>query len=67
MNYSKKTNNSEVRTKLRNENLYYWQIADALGVCENTFCRMLRHELPEEEKQKILEIIDQVAKGEVKA
>ena len=41
-----------------------WQIADALGINDGNFSRKLRKELPEEEKSKILAIIDQLTKEE---
>lgn len=67
MNYSKNPNNSEIRAKIRKAGLTQWQIADALGVCENTFCRMLRYELPEEKKKEILALIDGITNKEVTA
>lgn len=40
-----------------------WQIADALGISDSAFSRKLRKELPQEEKDKILAVIEQLAKG----
>ena len=35
-----------------------WQVADLLGVHENTVFRRLRHEMPEEEQQRIAALIE---------
>lgn len=40
-----------------------WQIAERVGVAEATFSRKLRHELPEQERQNILSIIDELAQA----
>ena len=37
-----------------------WQVAGALGITDGNFSRKLRYELPDAEKQKIFEIIDQL-------
>jgi hypothetical protein len=39
-------------------------VAEACGVNDGNFSRKLRKELPQEEKQNILEIIDRLAAGE---
>lgn len=41
-----------------------WQIADELGILDSNLSRKLRHELPPEEKKKILGIINKLAGGE---
>ena len=41
----------------------FWQIAEVLGVHENTLSRRLRSELPQEELERILSIIDDLSKG----
>ena len=41
-----------------------WQLAEKLGIHEGTLSRKLRHELPEEEKNKILALIDEIAEKE---
>ncbi len=35
-----------------------WQVADMLGISEQTLCRMMRYDLPEEEQQKIASVIE---------
>lgn len=54
--------NIEVRNAAGGYGLKLWQVADALGMNDSAFSRKLRKELPQEEKEKILEIIDRLAK-----
>lgn len=52
--------NIEIRTKVKNYRVYYWEIADYLGITPETLSRKLRHELSEEKKQEINAAIDTV-------
>ena len=54
---SKLDNNVEVRAAIQNKKLRYWQVAERLGISENTFYRRLRKELSEDEKKKVLATI----------
>ena len=56
--------NEEIRRKIGANGLKQWQIAEAMGMKDGNFSRKLRTELSEEEKQKILSIIEKVANGE---
>ena len=56
----KKLSNSDVRTKARENGVRLWEIADKLGISEPTITRKLRHELPADEKQRILAVIDEI-------
>ena len=49
--------NQQIRLAARGAGIPLWRLAEALGVSEPTMTRKLRHELPEEEKQRILAII----------
>ncbi len=55
--------NMKIREKARNSGVRLWQIADALGMQESLFSKKLRKELPEDEQERILSIIDDLAKG----
>ena len=57
-------NNKEIKAKAKEKSVKLWQIADALKISEPTITRKLRHELPEEEKNKILALIDEIAEKE---
>lgn len=54
--------NEDLRHYAKKNNVFFWQIAEALEVCEMTLSRKLRHELPDEKKQKIFAIIEELAK-----
>ncbi len=54
-------NNQEIRIKAKEKGVRLWQIAEKLGVCDMTLTRKLRHELPVDEKTKILAIIDSIS------
>ena len=58
-----KTTNREIRQAMRGRNVKQWQVAKALGTREDTFSRKLREELPEDEKQKILAVIEAMGEG----
>lgn len=52
-----KRTNEKIREALEHKRLCQWELADMLGVSEATVTRMLRHELPEEKKKEILDLI----------
>lgn len=53
-----KDKNVEVRAAMKNSGVFQWEIAERLGVSEATVSRMLRHELPPEQKAEILRAIE---------
>lgn len=55
--------NQDVRQAAKEAGLKLWQIADRLNLNDGNLSRKLRKELPEAEKAKILEIINEL-KGE---
>lgn len=55
--------NEDIRNAIKEANIKYWQIADKLGMNDGNFSRKLRHEMTEDEKLKILKIINE-NKGE---
>lgn len=54
--------NTQIREAAAASGIKLWQIADVLGIADATFSRKLRKELPPEEKQRILEAIDRLAR-----
>lgn len=50
--------NIEIRNALKKKKLFNYELADMLGITEWTLSRKLRKELPQDEKQKILEVIE---------
>lgn len=53
--------NMVIRSASKSAGVRLWQIAEALGIQETAPSRKLRHELPTEEKNKILGIIEALA------
>lgn len=54
--------NQEIRLAARGAGIPLWRLAEAIGVSEPTMTRKLRHELPEDEKRRILSIIRNLSK-----
>lgn len=54
--------NKEIRIAAKNAGVRLWEVAAAYGVNDSNFSRKLRQELPQQEKEKILAIIDRLAK-----
>ena len=59
--------NLDIRNAAAAANVRLWQIAVELNINDGNFSRKLRMELPTTEKQKILEIIKNLAKERVSA
>lgn len=53
--------NLKVRLAAREAGVHQWEIAEALGIGEGSFCRRMRHELPEAEQARILETINDIS------
>ena len=52
--------NSDIRKAIKDAKLKYYMVAKAYGLTDGNFTRLLRFELPEEKKAKIMAIIDQL-------
>ena len=59
--------NQDIKTAAKRKGIYLWQIAAVLGINDGNFSRKLRRELPENEKQRLLAIIDDLAAQKEKA
>nr|DAV30062.1 MAG TPA: PURINE NUCLEOTIDE SYNTHESIS REPRESSOR/DNA Complex REGULATION, DNA-BINDING, REPRESSOR, PURINE [Caudoviricetes sp.] len=53
--------NVDIRRVAAGNGVRLWQIADALGISDAQFSRKLRREISTEEKEKVFEIIAQLA------
>lgn len=62
MKGKKAMRNKEIRNAMKQKGIAQWKLGELLGVSENTVNRKLRKELLEEEKQKILEVINSCEK-----
>lgn len=63
---SMKRNNLKLRFKMFEAGLKQWQVADLLGIREETLSRNLRHELPIAEQEQIIALIDKYMKHNTK-
>ena len=55
--------NQDIRQAAVNKGIKHWQIADKLGIREEALSKMLRRELPEDMKQKIMEMIESMTES----
>lgn len=55
--------NLEIRAAMKAHGVPQWAVAEELGMSEFKLCRMLRHELPDNDREKILAIISDLAEG----
>ena len=54
--------NKDIRNAAGGYGIRLWQVAEAIGMNESAFSRKLRKELPQAEKEKILAVIEKLAK-----
>lgn len=59
--------NTSIREKAKNNGVRLWQIADALGIQESLFSKKLRHDLPQDETDKIFSIIEKISNEDQEA
>lgn len=57
------TANNEIREKARSAGVKHWQIANAIGVSEQTLVRWLRTPLDECKRQRINAAIEHLTEG----
>ena len=55
--------NQRIRRAIKAAGITHWKVAEAMGISECTLSRKLRHELPADETERILEIIAQIAQN----
>lgn len=53
-------NNLDVRKAIETSNFKYWQVANKLGMTDGNFSRMLRIELTDESKDRVLKAINEL-------
>ena len=59
--------NKEIRSAAKNAGVRLWEVAAAYGINDGNFSRKLRQELPQEEREKILAIINRLAQEKQEA
>ena len=55
------TANQDIRTAAKQNGVFLWEIAEKLNVMDSNFSRKLRRELPADEKQRIISLIDEIS------
>ena len=53
--------NIKIRVKLMEHNKRLWWLARILGISESTITRRLREEMPEDEQERIIQLIEEKA------
>ena len=53
--------NLDIRQKAKCSGVKLWEIAEGIGITDSNFSRKLRRELPKEERERILRLIDAIA------
>lgn len=53
--------NQKIRDAAKKHGVKLWEVGDVLGLNDGNFSRKLRHELPAEEQENIIEIIRSIA------
>ena len=53
--------NAQIRSRAFEKGVLLWQVAEALGISDFSLSRRLRRELPEDERERMLQIIDEIA------
>ena len=59
--------NEEIRRAIGAAGLKQYQVASALGMLDGNFSRKLRDELPQKEKERILQVIKRLERTEENA
>ena len=55
--------NCDIRNAITAAGLKCWQVAEAYGITDGNFSRLLRTELPDSKKREILSIINELSDG----
>ena len=59
--------NEDIKAYARAKKVKLWQVAEALGITDSQLSRSLRHELDGDYKCRIMQVVDQIAKGKKSA
>ena len=55
--------NNEIRSRIRNSGLFYWEVADAVGITDSRFSCWLRKPLQGERLSRVLAAIGRLEGG----
>ena len=51
--------NARIRVAMTLQNMKQWELAEKMGISEASVSRLLRHELPEAEQNRIIKLIEE--------
>ncbi len=54
--------NKDIRELIKKKRVFYYEVAEALGVTATTFSKWLQRELPEERKNLIRSAVEKILK-----
>lgn len=57
-------NNLRIRQAAAQARVKLWEVAAEMGITDSTFSRKLRKELPDDEQERILAVIQRIKDGE---
>lgn len=52
--------NEILRAKMKKDKIFFWEIADKLGLNETTVIKRFRHELKPEQRNEVLSAIEEI-------
>ena len=58
--------NMMIRERAKESGVYFWEIAERLGIQDSAFSKKMRRELPDEEREKVLAIIHELSQEKQK-
>lgn len=61
MREKKSEPNQKIREAMKKSGLRYWQLADLIEISTGTLSVWMRHEMPEEKQERILQLIKEEA------
>lgn len=53
--------NAEIRDAAKRNGVFLWQVAEGIGITDSTLSRKLRRELTDDERERVLNVIDKLA------
>lgn len=54
------TKNKKIRQYAQSSRVKLWEVSDKLGITDTSLSKKLRYELPEQETNRIISIIDEI-------
>ena len=57
--------NADIREHAKTNHVRFWEIADYLETSESTVTRFFRHEFSDEQKSRLLKVIEEIAENKI--